>query len=77
LWKGSILLNVGNDRADGDVFAVPSKVYPASVSLLSIDMYREEMLTGYVVSAGGLGESLVAAIIFFINADTCCVDGFG
>jgi hypothetical protein len=64
LWKGTLLLTLGNDRVDGDVFAVPSKVYPASVSLLSIDMYREEMLTGYVVSAGGLGESLVPAIVF-------------
>jgi hypothetical protein len=59
LSKGGLPLDLNNNSADGDVFALPSKIFPAAVSLLSMDTYREEMLTGYVVSAGGLGESLV------------------
>jgi tubulin-specific chaperone D len=30
------------------------------VQLLSLEIYREEILTGFVISAGGLGESLVS-----------------
>ena len=50
------------DSTDGDTFAVPSKVYPVAVQLLSITTYRQELLTGFVVSAGGLGESLVSPL---------------
>ena len=45
-----------------DIFAVPSQVYPACVQLLALESYRETILTGFVVSAGGLGESLVYLI---------------
>jgi hypothetical protein len=44
---------------DDETFAVPAKVYPASVQLLSLKSYRKDILTGFVISAGGLGESLV------------------
>jgi hypothetical protein len=44
---------------DDDTFSLPAKVYPAAVHLLSLEIYREEILTGFVISAGGLGESLV------------------
>jgi tubulin-specific chaperone D len=47
------------DRADRDMFAVPSKVYPEAVHMISLETYQREILTGFVVSAGGLGESLV------------------
>lgn len=50
------------DNVDGDTFAVPSKIYPAAVRLLSSGTYREDVLTGFIVSAGGLGESLVLAL---------------
>ena len=30
---------------------------------MSLDRYREEILTGFVISAGGLGESLVSPVI--------------
>lgn len=39
----------------------PAKVYPASVQLLSLESYRKYLLTGFVISAGGLGESLVSS----------------
>ena len=45
--------------ADGDMFALPSKVYPTAVHMISMENYQQEVLTGFVVSAGGLGESLV------------------
>jgi len=44
------------------MFSVPSKVYPACVGLLAIPSYREDIMTGYAVSAGGLGESLVPPV---------------
>lgn len=50
---------VSNNRTDEDIFAVPSRIYPTAVQLLSLQTYREEILTGIVTSAGGLGESLV------------------
>jgi tubulin-specific chaperone D len=52
------------DKIDGDMFAIPSKIYPAAVQLLSINTYRQEVLTGFIVSAGGLGESLVLFFLF-------------
>lgn len=52
---------------DDETFAVPAKVYPASVQLLSLESYRKDILTGFVISAGGLGESLVM-IFSFITA---------
>lgn len=50
------------------MFAVPSKVFPAAVLILSLEPYRIEALTGFVVSAGGLGESLVSSILSRSNA---------
>lgn len=47
---------------DDDTFALPVKVYSAAVQLLSLEIYREEILTGFVISAGGLGESLVPSL---------------
>lgn len=44
---------------DDETFAAPAKVYPTSVRLLSLEGYRKDILTGFVISAGGLGESLV------------------
>ena len=60
-----------NARVDGDIFAVPSKVYPAAVQLLSLASYRSQILTGFVVSAGGLGESLVPTSVSPTNLDSC------
>lgn len=56
---------------------MPSKIFAAAVPLLSIDTYGEEMLTGYVVSAGGLGESLVWPQTVISDLDTRCINGFG
>lgn len=49
-----------------DTFAIPSKIYPAAVQLLSVEPYREDLLMGLVVSAGGLGESLVTLVLFHL-----------
>jgi len=48
-----------NNSCDDETFTVPSKVYPTVVKLLSLETYRQEILTGFLASAGGLGESLV------------------
>lgn len=48
------------DRMTEENFSIPSKVYPASVGLLSLKKYQHDILTGFLVSAGGLGESLVS-----------------
>jgi len=47
-------------RMTEEIFSIPSKVYPASVGLLSVKKYRQDILTGFLISAGGLGESLVS-----------------
>lgn len=50
------------DRMTEDDFSNPGKVYPTSVHLLSLDSYRNDVLLGFLVSAGGLGESLVSRL---------------
>jgi len=46
------------------MFSVASEVFSACVKLLALANYREMILTGVVVSAGGLGESLVLLLLF-------------
>jgi Tubulin folding cofactor D C terminal len=50
-----------NVRVNLEIFGVPAKVYPTTVELLSNETFREEMLTGFLTSAGSLGESLVSS----------------
>jgi len=59
------------------MFAVPSKVFPAAVQLLSLELYRAEILTGFVISAGGLGESLVTLTLSPSDlVDSYCICDF-
>ena len=62
---------------DENAFAVPSQIFPAAVQLLSIETYRDEILTGFITSAGGLGESLVLSPYIMTNADSRCVNSVG
>jgi hypothetical protein len=68
---------VSNDRIDGNAFAVPSQIFPAAVQLLSVETYRDEILTGFATSAGGLGESLVLLLHIMAKADSRCVNSVG
>jgi Tubulin folding cofactor D C terminal len=61
-WYFIYLYFYVDHRADRDIFAIPSKLYPAATSLLALDRYHEELLTGFVISSGGLGESLVSFV---------------
>ncbi|KAJ3126405.1 hypothetical protein HK098_007538 [Nowakowskiella sp. JEL0407] len=49
----------------------PSEVYPKFMPTLELDEYREDLLTGLVVSVGGISESLVrhssSSLLEFLN----------
>lgn len=47
-------------RDDSIEWGNPSSVLPSIVGLLTLARYRKQLLTGLVVSAGGLSESLVS-----------------
>ena len=75
----SLLEFVGTAKQTGDeLFSTPSKVYSSMASLLSLECYRKEMLTGFLISAGGLGESLVpTSSLYQIDVDSDCFDCLG
>lgn len=72
MLRFSLLFNAVFFRDEVIHWATPLELYPRMVKSLVLPEYRFESLTGFILAAGGLTESLVCKLVLikFPNSST-------